>query len=60
MNIQKAIEIKEIYYKGGVTPNYSDYQKADRLSIEALKRIQEYRESITPRCRWMLPGETRD
>ncbi|MBA7602873.1 hypothetical protein ES703_09969 [subsurface metagenome] len=60
MDLERAIEIKEIYCKGGEIPSHSEYREADRLSIEAMKRLQDgdnltYGELLKP-----LPGETED
>lgn len=59
MNLEKAIEIKEEMHSLGIAPYDEESTKADRLSIEALKRIKEYREHITPKGIWLLPGETK-
>jgi len=60
MNLPKAIEIKELYYKGGEMPSASDYREADRISIEAMKRIQTARKWKATPWNSPLPGETKD
>lgn len=60
MKITKAIEIKEIYYKGGKIPNHSDYREADMMSIKALKRVYDIRTGNTILRGEPLPGETEE
>lgn len=60
MRIEKAIEIKEIYYNGGEIPSHSDYREADRLSIEAIKRVQWHKAQHERGFYELLPGETED
>jgi len=60
MKLEKAIEIKEIYYNGGEIPGYSDYRKADNLSIEALKRMKSERDLWGFTNYPPMPGETKD
>ncbi len=58
MNIDKAIKIKENRF-GDKKPYYSEeIEEADRLSIEALKRVQAGR-PLPPSLAYLpLPGET--
>ncbi len=58
MNIEKAIKIKENRF-GDKKPYYSEeIEEADRLSIEALKRIKANRRLASPVFISPLPGET--
>jgi len=60
MRLDKAIEIKEIYYNGGEIPCHSDYRLADILSIEAMKRLDAIRNHRQLYIYDPLPGETDD
>jgi len=60
MKLSKAVEIKEIYYKSGRIPCHSDYGKADRLSIEAMKRLARIRRLGLSLTEPLLPGETEE
>ncbi len=60
MNVEKAIEIKELFYYGGEMPSASDYRRADELSIEALKAIKDIRNSAHNPDWLPLSGETED
>lgn len=60
MKLEKAIEIKEINYKGGEVPNWADYREADKLSIEALKAIIHSRQLHGLSLFNPLAGETEE
>ena len=60
MNIGKAIEIKELELKAPGSVSYNDYEIADLLSIEALKRIEIERPHLFTLRHPLLPGETTD
>ncbi|KKN74702.1 hypothetical protein LCGC14_0387440 [marine sediment metagenome] len=58
MKIEKAIEIKENRL-GDKKPYYSEeIEEADRLSIEALKRLKDTRKRTGAPYVAPLPGET--
>ena len=60
MNVQKAIEIKARTGDDFLNTDPDDIEEADRLSTEALKRENQYREN-EPQEDWLLlPGETRE
>ncbi|MBA7541168.1 hypothetical protein ES705_33475 [subsurface metagenome] len=60
MKITKAIEIKLQWRKDNYPPALADEMNADMLSIEALKRIKQSRESLPTVTLPLLPGETKD
>lgn len=58
MTIDEAIKVKEkyaLYYSGIFT---REEVEADKLAIEALKRIQKYRPLFFRQHPPLLPGET--
>ena len=60
MNLAKAIEIKELAGNTGEVENVQDYVEADKLSVEAMKRIKEYRKRYSMTKPQLLPGETEE
>ena len=58
MNINEAIEILTKWRNEESIDDEEKLHQAEALSIEALKRILEYRETITPKGIWLLLGET--
>ncbi|MBA7633704.1 hypothetical protein ES703_41275 [subsurface metagenome] len=60
MNLQKAIEIKEAYHTTFGGRMLSQERFADRLSIEAMKRFQQFRPVTDHPVLALLPGETKD
>lgn len=60
MKLEKAIEIKQLALDTGVVDDPDDFRAADRLSIEALKRVEE--QSGNPKFgrHKPLPGETEE
>lgn len=60
MNIPKAIELllsQEIKLK---TASDHDHYKAILLGVQALKRVEDYRQFDELHCKNPLPGETED
>ncbi|KKL62077.1 hypothetical protein LCGC14_2188870 [marine sediment metagenome] len=60
MNIPKAIEIKARRGEEFLNTDPDELDEADRLSIEALKRVQEIWNDPHARVRTRLPGETEE
>jgi len=60
MNIEEAIEIKGRTGEDFLNTDPDEIDEADRLSIEALKRLQEHRSSHPDITFKLLPGETED
>lgn len=60
MTIDEAIEIKTRTGEEFLHTDPDDIDEADRLSIEALKRIQELRAGKTFSPSISLPGETKE
>lgn len=60
MNLPKAIEIKEEMRSLGLAPYDETSSEADRLSIEALKRVRDNPIVANHFLRALLPGETKD
>lgn len=60
MNLQKAIEIKEIYHNCHSQSMTPDERSADNISIEAIKQVHKDRFIAHPYCLNSLPGETED
>lgn len=58
MTIDEAIEIKEAYLRGDEPDDPLDLITADRLGIEALKRIDNPLYQVKGYIRSLLPGET--
>ena len=58
MKLERAIEIKEAYFRGDLPDDPLDLVAADRLSVEALKEVERLRrvEAFDPTI--ALPGET--
>ena len=60
MTLDKAMEIlAESAYHGSTTFN-EDYKDAQKLGIEALKRLKEHREDQIDITYRALPGETEE
>ncbi|MBA7584110.1 hypothetical protein ES708_26063 [subsurface metagenome] len=60
MKIEKAIEIKSRTGDEFLHTDPDEIDEAERLSIEALKRLEEDRRD-NPHTAWLLlPGETKD
>ena len=60
MRINKAIEIQSIYLTHPYIKGEHDLKEAIKLSIEALKRIIEFRQTGTFPAGYPLPGETQE
>ena len=60
MTLSKAIEIKEAYLRGDLPADPLDEILADRLSIEALKRVKWHKEQHLSGYYEPLPGETEE
>lgn len=60
MKIPEAIEILSRSADAGVTTFNDDFRNAERLGIEALKRVQELRDFNLATAGRILPGETKD
>ena len=58
MTIDKAIGILSFNGLPEEAPTEEDWRKAEKLGIEALKRIKKYRGVIRQAAIWRLPGET--
>ena len=59
MKIEEAIEIKELHYIADKFDTSEEYDEADLLSIEALKRTKENRKTKLMVDIGLLPGETK-
>lgn len=59
MRLVKAIQIKENYLKLHSRELYKEVIEADRLGIEALKRLKALREHLFSARHPLLPGETK-
>jgi len=60
MKLAEAIEIKQRTGDDFLSTDPDDLDEADRLSIEALKRIKEDRHFSGIRSTKLLPGETEE
>lgn len=60
MTLEKAIKIKTRTGEDYFNADSNDRNEADRLSIEALKRLKEHRENHIDIGLNLLPGETED
>lgn len=60
MKLAKAIEILSDSVYRGVTTFNQDYKDAQKLGIEALKRLQRYRPVTAHPILDQLPGETKE
>uniref|UniRef100_A0A6H1ZWG6 Uncharacterized protein n=1 Tax=viral metagenome TaxID=1070528 RepID=A0A6H1ZWG6_9ZZZZ len=60
MTIDEAIEILSQSANAGVTTFDWDYKDAQRLGIEALKRVRKYRPLYAGKYPHLLPGETKE
>jgi len=60
MNLEKAIEIKSRTGDEFLHTDPDEIDEAERLSIEALKRIKHDREHPAFVTTELLPGETKD
>lgn len=60
MKLDKAIEIKEKHLIGNYSYTFEELQEADRLSIEALKRLKECQAHHCTLSHIELPGETKE
>jgi len=58
MTIDEAIEYNEKLYEGLSEEMVSTYGAALKLSIEALRRLEEWRRGEVLSPSFMLPGET--
>lgn len=58
MNLEKAIEIKQIHHNCTSQHMTPDERTADNISIEALKAFKKYRHSPNSWFVKELPGET--
>ena len=60
MKIEKAIEILTTHTKEPCTISFDDLKEAEKLGIEALKRVKDNRENLLPFAFHALPGETEE
>ena len=60
MKLEKAIEIKARTGEEFLNTDPDEIEEADRLSIEALKRVQDCRQVICDFAPEPLPGETKE
>ncbi len=60
MTIDKAVEILDNYQADMCLTPATDLRDAVKLGIEALKRINEIRESPLGYTEFRLPGETKE
>ena len=60
MKLEKAIEILTQHQKGTDPLYLRDLPDAEKLGIEALKRLRDYRSGISPLDYPLLPGETEE
>lgn len=60
MNLTKAIEIKARTGKEFLHTDPNEIREADRLSIEALKRVLKSRDVYSRASIYPLPGETEE
>jgi len=60
MKLEKAIEILEQHQKGTDPLYLSDLPDAEKLGIEALKRLEDWRAGVVLNPSFMLLGETED
>jgi len=60
MNLDKAIEIKARTGEEFLNTDPDDIDEADRLSVEALKRVRGNRYYPRSPVYWLLPGETEE
>lgn len=60
MKLEKAIEILSDSANRGITTFNQDYKDAQRLGIEALKRVQAYKKAHASLHYEPMPGETED
>ena len=58
MRVKEAIEIKSRTGEEFLNSSLDELEEADRLSIEALKRLQDIRHTIYSDLQSLLPGET--
>jgi len=60
MNLPKAIEIKQLALDTGIVNDPEEFKVADKLSIEALKFVQQM--GVCPFCKvpFTLPSETKE
>lgn len=58
MKVSKAIEILSESANAGMTTFNQDYKDAQKLGIEALKRVKQCRSAPYGRLEDILPGET--
>lgn len=60
MKIEKAIEIKSRKGEEFLHTDPDEIDEADRLSVEALKRLLAWRNDNDEDLLWDLPGETEE
>lgn len=58
MKLEKAIEINEALKDAAIAAGHSDTGDSIALGIEALKRIDAWRNDNDEDLLWDLPGET--
>jgi len=60
MNLSKAIEILKAGLMRPGSIDKLDFQDAEQLGIEALKRVKAYKEAHVSSHYELMPGETKD
>ncbi len=60
MTIDEAINYKEHYLENNSPFMSAEAEAADRLGLEALKRIKDYRKRSSTFATPLLPGETEE
>jgi len=60
MNIPKAIEILQEFDRGNMPAMPPDLRDANKLGIEALKRLKSEKDTIPSSLYNPLPGETKE
>lgn len=58
MQLAKAIQILSDSANKGITTFNQDYNDAEKLGIESLKKLREARKFNAPSSAILLPGET--
>lgn len=60
MTLRKAIELLQLDLNDPGSVPIKDLNQAQKLGIEALKRLQEERKHLETAFTGLLPGETKD
>ncbi len=60
MRIDEAIEIEETYLKGEEAVDHFEHFIAEKLALEALKRVRDYKKAHIGLHYTPMPGETEE